>query len=122
MRMNRFLVVGVRVAVILFFTVTCDTLRAGWETYNPFVGVTYSKLRDTDVHPILGWTTSPLRVDVMEIDLDAEGISFTSTPANGAATGETNLQTTMDFMVASDTQIAINTTPYSTTSSTTAAP
>ncbi len=104
-----------------FFTITCIVLLsivsaplyAGWETSNPFVGVTYSKLRDSDVHPILGWSSSLLSVDVMEIDLDAEGIGFHCTPSNGAGFGETDRQTTMNFMQSSGTEIAINTNFYS---------
>ena len=105
-----FLAAGI-VAAIAF----CGTqvLYAGWEISNPFTGVTYSKLRDDDVHPILGWSTSPLDVDVMEIDLSATGISFTSTPSNGDGFGETDRQTTMDFMLESETEIAINTVFYS---------
>ncbi|QQE10840.1 phosphodiester glycosidase family protein [Planctomycetota bacterium] len=85
-----------------------------WETSNPFEGVTYSKLRGSDVHPILSWNKSPLAVDVMEIDLGANGISFKTTPSNGSKAGDTTRQTTKDFMIASGTEIAINTNFYST--------
>ena len=88
--------------------------RAGWTTSNPFVGVTHTQLRGSDAHEILGWTTSPLSVDVMEIQLDAAGIGFTSTPSNGTAEGETDRQTTMNFMTQVDAQIALNTTFFGT--------
>ncbi|WP_200761549.1 phosphodiester glycosidase family protein [Poriferisphaera corsica] len=87
---------------------------AGWTTTNPFSGVSYSALRGTDVHGILGWSYSHLDVDVMEIKLAQPSISFTSTPSNGSDPYDTTLQTTMDFMNATNTEIAINTNFYGT--------
>ncbi|QQE09914.1 phosphodiester glycosidase family protein [Planctomycetota bacterium] len=88
------------------------TSSQAWETSNPFEGVTYSKLREKDVHPILGWHTSHLSVDVFEIDLDAQGISFTSTPDNLWGPGETDRQTTLNFMNQANAQIAFNTSYF----------
>ncbi|QDU32807.1 hypothetical protein KS4_08430 [Poriferisphaera corsica] len=91
------------------------TAAQAWETSNPFDGVVYSKLRNKDAHQFLGWSYSPLAVDVMEIDLEAEGINFKTTPSNGSKAGDTTRQTTMQFMQSSDTEIAINTNFYGTT-------
>ena len=94
------------------------SVLAAWTTSNPFVGVTHTRLRGSDAHDILGWTTSPLSVDVIEIQLDAEGIGFTSTPSNGdAVAGETTRQTTMNFMTQAGAQIALNTTFFGTVGS-----
>ncbi|QDU32914.1 hypothetical protein KS4_09530 [Poriferisphaera corsica] len=98
------------VAVVALLAITSTSFA--WETSNPFEGVTYNKLREKDVHPILGWHTSHLSVDVFEIDMDANGISLTSTPSNGSALGETNRQTTLNFMKASNTEIAFNTSYF----------
>lgn len=92
--------------------IVATSLANAWEIYNPFVGVTYSKLRDDDVHPILNWSISPLSVDVMEIDLDAQGIGFVTTPSNGSAAGYTTRQTTMNFMKSTNSQIAVNSAFY----------
>ncbi|WP_432797822.1 phosphodiester glycosidase family protein [Poriferisphaera sp. WC338] len=102
---------------LLSLLITGTSAQAGYFTVNPFQGVQYSQLRGSDAHSILGWNTSPLNVDVMEIDLGANGISFTSTPANGAASGETTRQTTMQFMQQTNTEIAINTTFFGTVGS-----
>ena len=101
-------------ALVCFLSLCSASASAGWTTSNPFVGVTHTRLRGSDAHEILGWTTSPLSVDVMEIQLDAEGIGFTSTPSNGAATAETDRQTTRNFMTEVGAQIAINTTFFGT--------
>ena len=96
------------VAKALVIVIAIASTATAWEISNPFVGVTYSKLRDDDVHPILGWSISPLSVDVMEIDLGAQGIDFITTPSNGTAVGHTTPQTTMQFMQETETQIAVN--------------
>ena len=93
----------------------CVAPAQAWETSNPFTGVTYSKLRDKDVHPILNWKYSSLAVNVMEIDLGAKGISFTGTPKCDPASikdaeDETWKKSTGSFAKQTGTQIAMNTT------------
>jgi hypothetical protein len=62
---------------------------------------------------------------VMQINLDAPGISFTSTGlASGGSPGgsvETTSQTTSQFLQATGTDVAINTVPFNTCCSTTTA-
>ena len=78
-------------------------------------GFTYAE--STITHPFVGVTryqrteTSPrlLNINVLEIDLNAAGISFYVTPSNGDyVSGETNFQTTQNFMEQSDAQMAVN--------------
>jgi len=62
---------------------------------------------------------------VLQINLDAQGISFTSTglTAGGSPGGsvQTTSQTTSQFLQATGTQVAINTVPFNTCCSTTTA-
>ena len=74
----------------------------------------------TVTHPFIGIThyeryeTSPreLTIHVVEIDLNAPGISFVTTPSNGAKPGDTTRQRTSDFVQQTGAQIAINGTFY----------
>ena len=74
----------------------------------------------TVTHPFRGIThyeryeTSPreLAIHVVEIDLNAPGISFVTTPSNGAKPGDTTRQRTTDFVQQTGAQIAINGTFY----------
>ncbi len=55
-------------------------------------------------------TTVPRVLDMhlLEVDLNELGIDVVITPSNGAAAGETNGQTTRQFLTAQGTQLAIN--------------
>ena len=74
----------------------------------------------TVTHPFRGIThyeryeTSPreLAIHVVEIDLTAPGISFVTTPSNGAKPGDTTRQRTTEFVQQTGAQIAINGTFY----------
>jgi len=61
------------------------------------------------------WTVSdPRRVRgvAVRIDLQAKGISFLATPANGERPGETDAQLTSDFLNEHRLQVAINGAPF----------
>ncbi|MFI4912605.1 MAG: phosphodiester glycosidase family protein [Sedimentisphaeraceae bacterium JB056] len=66
----------------------------------PFVGVTH-------IHRTLS-SPRPLNINIVKIDLGAEGISFKSTPSNGDAAGESNASKMTDFVNAQGAQIGIN--------------
>jgi hypothetical protein len=51
-------------------------------------------------------------VTAVRIDLSAAGIGFTSTPSNGAASLEVTSQTTTEFINATSSQVAVNTSFY----------
>ncbi len=57
-----------------------------------------------------GTTTAPRLLDyhIVEIDMTVQGIGSFVTPSNGAASGETNAQTTKSFLTQYGAQIAIN--------------
>jgi hypothetical protein len=65
---------------------------------HPFIGVT--SIDRTEAAP------RPLRMHVLEIDLDAPGVRFLVTPQSGPR--DTANQTTLQFLVAQAAQIAIN--------------
>lgn len=52
------------------------------------------------------------RVTAVRIDLSAPGVGFTSTASNGGSPLDTLSQTTTEFLVASNTQVAVNTSFY----------
>lgn len=58
-----------------------------------------------------------MQISVLRIDLDAPGIRFTTTPANGDAPLETNSQKTSSFLKATGCQAAVNTAFFSTVGS-----
>ena len=76
----------------------------GVTTTTPFTGVT--------VHQRLQTSPQPLKINIVEIDLKAPGIRFRVTPPNGDLPGETTAQTTREFMVEQNAQLAINATFY----------
>ena len=92
--------------------IAISSVAAAWEIETPFNGVTYNMLRGSDAQPLVGWGGAMIDCDVMEIDLGVEGISFVTTPSNGATAGDTDPQTTLDFLQSSGAQIAINAAPF----------
>ena len=77
-----------------------DAGAASVEITEPFEGIRH----------IYRTTTVPRELDMhfIEIDLTAPGIDFAITPSNGAAAGETNGQTTRQFVTQQNAQIGIN--------------
>ena len=73
-------------------------------TSTPFTGVTLHQRTET--------APRPLKINVVEIDLKAPGIRFRVTPPNGELPGETNLQTTREFLIQQKAQIAVNLSFY----------
>jgi hypothetical protein len=73
-------------------------------TTTPFTGIT--------VHQRLQTSPRPLKINIVEIDLKAPGIRFRVTPSNGALPGETTAQTTREFLIEQNAQLAINATFY----------
>src|SRR5690349_3563144 len=75
-------------------------LAATMEISEPFRGVRH-------IHRT---TTLPRELDMqlLEIDMTAPGLSFRVTNHNFAAPGETVAQTTRDYLVSQNAQIAIN--------------
>ena len=65
-----------------------------------FTGVTYTRYHDQLPHDVL--------VHVIEIDLTAPNIAFTTTPSNGNEPFDTNAQTVGDFLTENGAQVAIN--------------
>jgi hypothetical protein len=72
---------------------------------HPFIGITHYERHET--------LPRELAIHVIEIDLDAPGIGFVTTPSNGAKPGDTTRQRTTDFVQQTGAQIAINGTFYS---------
>lgn len=77
-----------------------DAGAASVEITEPFEGIRH-------IHRT---TTVPRELDMhfIEIDLTAPGIDFAITPSNGAAAGETNGQTTRQFVTQQNAQLGIN--------------
>jgi hypothetical protein len=77
--------------------------RATTTTTTPFRGVTLHERTET--------SPRPLKINVVEIDLSDPDIHFRVTPSNGASPGETNLQTTRNYLttqVPQGARMAIN--------------
>ena len=70
------------------------------ERWHPFNGVTY--IHRTQTLPRL------LSMHILIIDLHAQGIGFLVTPPNGDLPGNTNKQTTSNFLRSCNAQMAIN--------------
>ena len=68
--------------------------------FDPFVGV--QLIQRTQTEP------RPLSIHVVIIDPLAPGVSFTATPGNGEAEGETNRQTASQFLVSQGAALAVN--------------
>ncbi|MDA1180018.1 MAG: phosphodiester glycosidase family protein, partial [Planctomycetota bacterium] len=77
-----------------------DARGASVEITQPFEGIRH-------IHRT---TTVPRELDMhfIEIDLTVPGIDFAITPSNGAAAGETNGQTTRQFVTQQNAQLGIN--------------
>jgi len=86
--------------VALLVLVMPDAVRADVTAAQPFVGVTH--FHDVRTGP------APLSIHVVRVDLDAPGISLLVTEPNGAAPGETTLETTTGFVDRVGAQIGIN--------------
>jgi len=80
----------------------------------PFLGVSF-----TDA--FAPTATGSTEYCVYDIDPTAPGISFKVTDSNGALPGDTNLQTTKDFVTQQNAQIGINASYYSIVTGTTPA-
>jgi hypothetical protein len=74
--------------------------RAGETITQPFQGVRH--IHRTESSPRL------LNIHIMEIDLKAPGIGFRLTPPNGDLPGETTSQTTLNYLIEQNAQVAIN--------------
>ena len=67
---------------------------------NPFIGVTHIHRTLTDPRP--------LNINIVYVDLNAEGIRFKVTPSNGSAGGETTAEAVSTFLIREGAQIGIN--------------
>ncbi len=88
--------------IIIFLISSC---MAGWtyatdEISHPFEGVTY--IHRTRSIP------RTLSMHILIIDLKSSGIGFYVTPSNGSSAGETNAQTTSNFLRSCNAQMAVN--------------
>ena len=70
------------------------------EVTTPFNGVT--RIHRTLTSP------RPLNINIIRVDLNAEGVGFTVTPSNGGASGDADPMVCTDFLTQTDAQIAIN--------------
>lgn len=73
---------------------------AGDVVSTPYLGITLHQRTES--------SPRPLKINVLDINLGAAGLSFRVTPANGAADGETTKQTTRAFLNQIGAQFAIN--------------
>jgi hypothetical protein len=100
----------------------CDAAHAAKVTgdWTPiFQGVDSLSAYETDVHYAGESGTRRLAVNAVRIDLKAPGLSFYSTPDNGAAPMETRSETTGSFLESHGLQVAINANFFSPCCSTT---
>jgi len=67
---------------------------------HPFLGVTHTRITTT--------VPRQLSMNLIEVDLDVQGIGFVVTPSNGATAGETIGKTTRQFAAEAKTQVAVN--------------
>jgi Phosphodiester glycosidase len=88
--------------VLAVVAIAARLSAAAMVTTNPFVGV--------KLHTITQTTPRLNVVNVVEIDMTADGISVLNTPGNGAAPGETNVETTSAYVNRVQAQVGINTT------------
>lgn len=86
--------------ILTFLFVNLSHLQGADEISTPFVGVTH--IHRTRTEPRL------LDINILIIDLSAQGLSFRVTPSNGTAPGETDMQTVRNFLIEHNAQIAIN--------------
>ena len=77
-----------------------SSARAVTTVSQPFQGVTWYQRTETTPRLVV--------MNIVEIDLTFPGISFTTTPSNGAAPYEVTASTTKNFVAASGAQIGIN--------------
>ncbi|WP_018410154.1 phosphodiester glycosidase family protein [Methyloversatilis thermotolerans] len=78
----------------------------GWTAL--YKGVDYTTGFATGVTSPTNSTPRSHAINAMRIDLRDPDIRFFSTPGNGSVIGDTNAQTTSDFLEAYDLQVAIN--------------
>jgi exopolysaccharide biosynthesis protein len=74
--------------------------QAGDVVSTPYLGITLHQRTET--------SPRPLKINVLEINLGATGLSFRVTPSNGAAEGESTKQTTRAYLNQVGAQFAIN--------------
>jgi hypothetical protein len=84
--------------LLLVASLSAGPLFADISVSQPFSGVTFIQRSET--------TPLPLKLNIIEIDLAAQGISFLVTPPSGPR--ETANQTTLEFLTQLRAQIAIN--------------
>jgi len=89
-----------RLVLVIAVTVCLANVYATDEISYPFVGVTH-------IHRNV---TSPRLLDmqIVIIDLNADGIGFKVTPADSTSANETKVQTVTNFLIEQNAQIAIN--------------
>lgn len=87
-------------AALVMVALICTAALAVDEVTEPFVGVTH-------IHRTLT-SPRPLNINIVRIDLEAEGISFKVTPSNGTAAGDTQVQKVTEFLEDTGAQIGIN--------------
>ena len=83
---------------LLVASLPAEPLRAEISVSRPFGGVTFIQRSETEPRP--------LKMNIIEIDLTAPGISFLVTPPAGPR--ETTNQTTLEFLTQLRAQIAVN--------------
>jgi hypothetical protein len=83
---------------ILISSFLAGPLWAETAVSRPFSGVTFIQRSET--------TPRPLKINIIEIDLAAQGIRFLVTPPSGPR--ETTNRTTLDFLAQLGAQIAVN--------------
>lgn len=83
-----------------------DKVLGAWTPV--FQGVDYLTGYETNVHYAGETGTRRLAINAMRIDLRDPTITFMTTPSNGATAGDTNSQTTGDFLQQNHLQVAVN--------------
>jgi hypothetical protein len=100
--------------LLLALLIASPALAVTHQTAQPFVGVTHHRfvqsITDAPAAPFL----RPVVVDVLEIDVRAEGVAFLMQPGNGDAPGEITRITTRAFVDDVKAQIGINVGFYDT--------
>jgi hypothetical protein len=84
------------------------------QTVSPFLGITHYQIVQSLGSPLPYVLPTELAIHIVEIDVDAPGISFLGTPGNGAAANEYTRQTTGSFVNTYDLAVGINGDFYST--------